>query len=67
MQSMESGAWRTVGAWQMVAITLIDVTVIIVTPMSPRTERYKPRALEFRHSPTPPPYPLPPTTMTIFL
>lgn len=66
MQSMESGAWCTVGAWQMVAITLIVVTVIIVPPMSPRTEWYKPHAFEFRHSPTLPPYP-PPTTMTIFL
>lgn len=53
----ESGAWHTVGAWQMVALTLIVFTVITVTPMSPRTERYKPRAFEFRHSPTPPPYP----------
>ena len=41
----------------MVAITLIVVAVITVTPMSPRTEWYKPRAFEFRHSPTPPPYP----------
>ena len=60
MQSTESGAWRTVGAWQMVAITLIVVTVIIGTPMSPRTERYKPLAFEFRPSPTPPLSPPPP-------